>query len=184
MQWRELDGERIYSCSVFDVHRRRRISPEGAEGDFFVLDLPDWVTVVPVLDDSRGRRSFLMVEQYRHGSGRVTIEFPAGSVDPGEPPERAARRELSEETGYRAGKLVALDSINPNPALMNNRTHIFTASGLSLEGEQELDHGEEIRLHLVPVEEVYARMGTGRYDNAIMTAALAFYRRYEEAGRG
>jgi 8-oxo-dGTP pyrophosphatase MutT (NUDIX family) len=181
MKWREKGMEKNFSCPVFDVYRSRRQSPLGAEGDFYILDLPDWVTVIPEIEDERGRTCFLMVEQYRHGSGKVTMEFPAGSVDPGEAPEAAARRELLEETGYLPGRFEALAAVSPNPALMNNATHIYRAADLHPGGEQQLDHGEELHVHLIPAEEVMEKMGTGMYDNAIMMTALAFYLRRTRA---
>ncbi len=184
MEWKEQGAEKVYECPVFDVYRSHRVSPQGAEGDFYVINVPDWVTVVPEIYDKDGRACFLMVEQYRHGSGRVTMEFPAGSVDPGEPPEAAARRELLEETGYRPGSMEALAAVNPNPALMNNASHIYVATELVYEREQRLDHSEEINYHFIPVEEVVAEMGVGVYDNAIMMTALAFYLRRREAVQG
>jgi 8-oxo-dGTP pyrophosphatase MutT (NUDIX family) len=177
MEWKELGADNVFACPVFDVYRSRRVSPVGAEGDFYVLDLRDWVTVIPELTDDEGRDCFVMVEQYRHGSGQVTMEFPAGTVDRGEDAEEAGRRELLEETGYRARSMELLAGISPNPALMNNTTKIYLATDLNLMGGQNLDCNEEIRFHLIPVDEVVRRMGTGMYDNAIMMTALAFYLR-------
>ncbi|MFO7850627.1 MAG: NUDIX hydrolase, partial [Spirochaetia bacterium] len=144
------------------------------------LHVPDWVTVVPLTTDEMGRDCFFMVEQYPHGSGNVTMEFPAGTVDPGEDPYKTAARELREETGYCAGTLTQIGALSPNPAFMSNTTYTFLARDLRYEGEQQLDVHESINIHPVPVDDVRGSMGTPPYNNAIMVAALALYERWEE----
>ncbi len=63
-----------------------------------------------------------MVKQYRHGSDSITLEFPAGMVDPGEDAKETAKRELLEETGYTSQSIVLVGKVNPNPAFMTNIT--------------------------------------------------------------
>ncbi len=177
--WYEKRRRELLSCSIFRITEAERESEGGKRGSFYILEAPNWVTVVPLTRDDKKRRCFVMVEQYRHGSGRGTIEFPAGTVDPGELPEEAARRELREETGYEADTMQEIGVLSPNPAFMSNFTHTFFSEGLKLVGGQQLDTHESIRVHSVPIDEVREKMGTGRYDNAIMLAALALYDRYE-----
>ena len=66
--------------------------------DFHVVEMPEWVGILAVTEHEQ----VLFVEQYRHGCGRVSLELPAGVIDPGEHPLAAAQRELLEETGYAA----------------------------------------------------------------------------------
>ncbi len=176
--WNEIRRRELLSCSIFRIIEAERESEGGKRGKFYLLEAPDWVTVLPLTRDDKGRSCFLLVEQYRHGSGKGTFEFPAGTVDPGENPHETARRELREETGYTADGLKTIGVLSPNPAFMSNHTHTFLAEGLRPAGDQRLDIHESIRVHLVPVEEVQKKMGTGSYDNAIMVAALALYDRY------
>jgi len=178
--WKDLDRKKLHSCRIFDLYEVKRLSPVGRERNFFLLHAPDWITVIPVLKNEKGDECFLMVEQFRHGSSEVTIEFPAGIVDKGEAPEEAAGRELSEETGYSAGRIVKLGEISPNPAFMDNRTHTFAALDLELTGDQNLDDDEFIHFHLIPVSEVQRDMGTGRYSNGVMMMALAYYNRWKD----
>ena len=180
--WKDLDRKKLQRCRIFDLYEVKRLSPVGRERSFFLLDAPDWITVIPVLKNDEGTECFLMVEQFRHGSSELTLEFPAGIVDAGELPEKAALRELAEETGYRAGKMTSLGSVSPNPAFMNNLTHTFAAFDLELTGGQHLDDDEFIHFHLVPVSTVEKEMGTGRYSNGVMMMALAFYNRWLSSG--
>mgnify|MGYP006287635499 CR=1 FL=1 len=178
LHWDETYRSTLLESSIFTVQQIQRRSSDGGEGEFIYLDAPDWVTVVPLLENGEGGRQFIMVEQYRHGSNKVTFEFPAGTIDPGEEPLRAAERELLEETGHTAGELIPLGDVSPNPAFMNNRVHVFLATGLKWHTEQSLDEHEQIRYHFEPVEKVFRQMGSEAYDNGVMVIALEFFNRY------
>ena len=108
--WTTLESEPIQDCRVFSVRRIRTRSPRtGDAHDFFAIDSSDWVNVVPITPDGR----VVMVRQYRHGAGELTLETPGGLVDPGETPAAAAARELLEETGYAADEIVSLGAVSP-----------------------------------------------------------------------
>ncbi len=176
--WSEESREKESSFGIFDVYRVSRVSPEGQRGSFVVVDAPDWVTVIPIVKDSGNEESFLMVRQYRHGSQRVTLEFPAGVVEPGEEPHAAAARELLEETGYSADEVQEIGATNPNPSFMCNRTYTFVALGVEKAGQQALDSHELVEIETVPVAKVIVEMGTEGYDNAIMMSAMAYFLRW------
>lgn len=176
--WNERERKRIFSCGIFDIYKSRRYCEDGQEGDFILLALPNWVTIVPVLEQE-GEDHFLMVRQYRHGSGKVTLEFPAGTVEMGEDPADTAERELMEETGYSAGRIRLAGKVNPNPAFMNNLNHVFIAEDLKLVASQNLDLYERVDTLLVPAREVRAKMGTDPYGNGVMILALWYYERWK-----
>jgi ADP-ribose pyrophosphatase len=114
----------------------------GGALEYFVLELADWVNVVPVTS----ARELVMVRQYRHATRGVTLEIPAGSVKENEVPADAARRELLEETGYAAGNLIHLGTWECNPALQTNRLHSFLGLDVEMVAEPaaELDEGLEV----------------------------------------
>ena len=153
------------------VTERESSGPNGQKGHFIVNEAPDWVTVIPVVDDS-----FLMVRQWRHGEQKLSIEFPGGIVDKGESPEAGARRELKEETGAEAGKLTYLGKVNPNPALFNNHFHVYCAEDLTMTGRQKLDSDEFLNYMKIAKAEVFEKMGGPEYPHALMAAALCLYR--------
>ena len=181
-RWYDEEEREMLSCSIFSIHEKTRRSESGRRGSFYVLHAPDWATIIPLTYDEQGRRCFVMVEQYRHGSAGVTMEFPAGTVDPGEDVVETAKRELREETGFSCDSLERIGAVSPNPAFMDNTTYTFIAENLRHEGEQDLDLHESMHVHVVPVEEVRKKMGEGIYTNAIMVSALALFNRWDRNG--
>lgn len=181
LSWDTHDEKIVYKTPVFDVLEVQRTSRDGRSGSFVSLDAPEWVTVIPWYRNSEGVAYFKMVRQYRHGSEKVTIEFPAGTVDRGEDVKVAGMRELVEETGcVSSTDMVLLGSISPNPAFMNNRVWFYLAQDITCEKEQHLDENEQVDILDIPVAEVLKQMGHGEYDNGIMMIAQGFFLRYAQ----
>ena len=178
--WSEISREKIQDCRIFSLHSSEREAADGRRSTAYMIEASDWVTVIPLLKKEDGDY-FVMVRQYRHGSMEITTEFPAGTLEPGEEAETAAVRELEEETGYRAGRLTWLGSVNPNPAFLTNTSSTFLAEDLVATGVQNLDENEYVDYQLVSVEEVIKKMGSGEYSNGTMLMALMYYLR--ESGR-
>jgi 8-oxo-dGTP pyrophosphatase MutT (NUDIX family) len=170
--WREDGRETAFRSRVFDVTRRRRVeaSPEGRAGEFYVLEAPDWVNVVALTPD----RQLVLVEQWRHGVERTTLEIPGGMVDPGEGALEAAKRELAEETGYSAPAWSRLGVIDPNPAIQANRCHTYLAEDATRAGTARFDGHERCRLVLAPFERVGELVASGRITHALVVVALHF----------
>jgi ADP-ribose pyrophosphatase len=183
LRWKELSRRTIASCAIFDLLAVDRTSPGGQRGEFWILDARDWVTVVPLVRTPEGRQGFLMVRQYRHGAEEITTEFPSGLVERGEDPETAAARELREETGHRAARLTLVSNLRPNPAFMTNRSFTFVAEDLEHDGPPSLDELESLEMLTLPVDEVYARAGTGELVNGMTIVALMEYQRYQAERR-
>jgi 8-oxo-dGTP pyrophosphatase MutT (NUDIX family) len=172
LHWREVSRERLQDCRVFSVSRTLAETPDGsARHPFFRIDSADWVNVIPLT----GRGDVVMVRQYRHGAGAVTLEIPGGMVDAGEDPAAAAARELLEETGYRAERIEPLGSVNPNPALFGNRLHAFVALGAREVAPIRNDAREQTVVEIVPRDALQRLVREGRVDHALVLAALLFF---------
>ena len=167
--WRVLAEDHLQHCKVFDVHRATMASPETGEAHpFYRIESPAWVNVVALTPGDE----LVMVRQFRQGARAVTLEIPGGLVDPGESPEQAAGRELLEETGYRAGRLESLGSINPNPALFGNRCHMQVALDCQPVAAIQNSATEETVVELLPLAELGAAVRAGAIDHALVVAAL------------
>lgn len=175
--WTELERRRLQGYGIFEVEERVSRGPHGKDGRFVVVGAPDWAVVIPALERD-GRRQLVTVRQFRHGSGLPSAEFPGGVVEPGEPPEAAAARELAEETAYRAGRIVKLGSCSPNPAFMANTLHIFLAEELTPLPSQSLDEHELVDVQLEDEAAVLAGLGDPPWSHALMATAAWYYARY------
>lgn len=182
-RWIELGRRLLMDFGIFRAIERENRGPHGKAARFVVLEAPDWAIIVPALERD-GERFIITVRQYRHGMDEVCAEFPGGVVELGENPADAAARELLEETGYRAGRVVHIGTCSPNPAFMNNRMHVFAAESLSTVGMQSLDEHELVDIDIKPEDEVMAAVGQAPWSHALMATAAWYYRRYRESASG
>jgi 8-oxo-dGTP pyrophosphatase MutT (NUDIX family) len=149
--WRRVESKRIADCRVFTVREDLcERAGDKLKSNFFVLENPDWVNIIALTETNE----VVLIEQFRHGAGAITLEIPGGMVDADESPETAARRELAEETGYTSGNLVYLGKSNPNPALQNNRIFHFLALDCRRTVETEFDEHESIAVRLAGLAEI------------------------------
>jgi len=170
--WQCIGSKTGPSFRVFSIRTDTTISPRTGKGhDFYIIESGDWVNVIPLTADHQ----VVMVKQYRHGSGEVTLEIPGGLVDPGDTPEKAASRELSEETGYEAEGWVKIGVVNPNPAIFNNRCYTFVAQNAKKVREPMPDQTEDIEVVLLPVARIPELIQEGEIDHAMVITAFYWY---------
>ena len=129
------------------------------------------MNIIPVTSD----RSVVMIRQYRHGQGQVTLEIPGGLVDPGDTPQEAASRELLEETGYGSEDWAKIGEVNPNPALFGNRCYTYLAQNVKRTRPPSFDQTEDIEEVLLPLQDIPGMIRKGEIDHAIVIAAFSFY---------
>jgi 8-oxo-dGTP pyrophosphatase MutT (NUDIX family) len=145
------------------------VLPNGSElHEFHVVEYPDWACALCVTEDGR----FVMVDQYRHGIGRQSLEFAAGAVDEGENPEEAARRELLEETGYASDDWFPVGTWAPEPSKHTNWAHLFVARSARRVADPESDLAEPLVVRLLGGPELRAAVAAGRMVHGVQLAAL------------
>jgi ADP-ribose pyrophosphatase len=173
--WKLISSRRDASFRIFDLRTDRARSPRtGGVYEFYILESPDWVNVIPVTPN----KEVVLIRQYRHGTKEVTLEIPGGIVESQDTPENAARRELLEETGFAESQLVPLGIVHPNPAFLNNRCHTYLARDVTRVKNQEQDEKEDIEVLLRPLDEIPRLIREGEITHSLVVAA--FYRFYVE----
>jgi 8-oxo-dGTP pyrophosphatase MutT (NUDIX family) len=167
--WTQGPERVLLSTPIFDVCSRDSASTmhPSRSGDFYSLRCPDWVNVVALTPD----RKVVMVEQFRHGLGQMTLELPGGVKEAGESVERACLRELAEETGYRGTSCEIIGRVSANPAIQGN----WVSTGLVRDvtaGPAKPDGMEEIVVHLVPLDTIPTLVRQGTIHHALIVAAI------------
>ncbi len=178
------ESEPLFEGARFRVVRAVEATRDGAEHVREIVRHPGAVTILPWLDDSAqdgGRVCF--VRNYRVAVDKTLIELPAGTLEPGEDPAVAARRELAEETGYRAGQLEWLATFYMSPGILDEKMHLYLATSLE-PGPMALDPGEEIETFLVGWDEALRMARDGRIEDAKTLAGLLHFETFRRKTEG
>ncbi|RMD56634.1 MAG: NUDIX hydrolase [Candidatus Thermofonsia bacterium] len=176
-KWPKLDSQTLGDYRIFTIRQDTRQSPRtGKIHTFFVLDTTDWINVIPLTANNE----VVMIHQFRHGTGDVTLEIPGGMVDPNEDPADSARRELLEETGYTCDDIIPIGVVHPNPAFLSNRCHTFLATNARWQQPPHFDGAEDIAVELFPLSDVPELIRNGRISHALVVAAFSHLDRYQQ----
>ena len=128
----------------------------------------NYSTIVPFIS----RTQILAIKSYRHIVDSVQIEVPSGYIENGESPQYAAIRELKEETGYAAQRIVSIGSYTLDYSMFEQTGNIFVAYDLVREGEQSLGKMETIELTILTINEIRRLLFDGKIINAASIVAL------------
>ena len=167
---KKLRGERVYSGVIVKVELDDAELVNGAVVKREVVMHPGGVGVLPV--DAEG--TAYMVRQFRYPFSRELLEIPAGKLEPGEDPKVCAVRELGEETGFAAGRLVDLGVTYASPGISDEVLHLYLALALTA-GKQHLDEDEFLGVEKWPLEKLYemvlhGEIRDGKTEIAVMKA--------------
>ncbi|QDE67177.1 MULTISPECIES: NUDIX hydrolase [Myxococcus] len=167
--WRRLRRGLEHDFSVARVREDWWADPRtGHEHPRVRVDCADWVNVIAVTPDAQ----LVLVRQFRFGVEASTLELPGGIVEPGEAPERAAARELEEETGYVPGRMVPVGQVHPNPAFQGNVCFNFLALDCVKRHEGRQDAGEDIAVELHPRADLPRLILEGHISHSLVVAAF------------
>lgn len=173
LPWKTLSSKTLYKTRWCTVREDTVQLPNGKIlDDYSVVNLPDVVMVFALTK----KRNVLFVKQYRYGVDKVLLELPAGSYVKGkERPENAAKRELWEETGYRALKLERLSTVNEYPTKDAHSITIYFTENPICEGSNHQEETEDIQVVEVPFEKLdeYIRKGKIAVAGSIAAIYLA-----------
>jgi ADP-ribose pyrophosphatase len=166
-RWSRTSSRYLFQSRWYAVRQDALISPEGEAITYTVVEHPGFVVIVPLLPDRR----VVMERIYRYPLQRVNLECPSGGLD-GEEPERAARRELEEETGYRAGRLIDLGKYAASSGISDEEFSVFLATDVSADGLLRREITEDIEIELIPLAELRAQVLRGEITDAPSALAI------------
>jgi ADP-ribose pyrophosphatase len=169
----QSDEKLLLSCARFRVHEIEIPDRVAGVRKREVIRHPGAVVLLPILDDKR----VLMINNLRHSVGETLLELPAGTIDPGEPPEMTAARELIEETGYRCSKLEKIHEFYSCPGICDERMHLYVATGL-VEGLPDREATEEIENQVLTREEIEEGIDRGLIRDGKTLVGLYAYLRH------
>jgi ADP-ribose pyrophosphatase len=172
-----LSSKVSFKGKVFSVTTDTVIEPGGVESTRDVIRHNGSVVILAVDSSVNPADPTILIErQYRHAAGQFLYELPAGRIEPGERPLAAAKRELIEETGFRARKWSVLVRYYASPGFLSEFFNIFLAQDIR-PGVAQPEPDEKISLHHIPLSELLARIEAGKIlDGKTILSVLLFAR--------
>jgi len=170
-----LSSKTVYQGKVFWVTRDEVQEPGGVTATRDVIRHNGSVVILAV-DAAKNPRDpgILLIRQYRHAADKLLLELPAGRIEPGEKLLAGAKRELIEETGYRAKRWSKLVSYYASPGFLTETMSILLAEGLTA-GEATPEEDEKIELHMTPLSEVLRLIHAGKIQDGKTLIGVLLY---------
>ncbi|HXG01856.1 MAG TPA: NUDIX hydrolase [Candidatus Binatia bacterium] len=167
LPWVTLETRPVYRNRWISVREDLVRMPDGRTTVYGVVSCAGAVGVLPFVDSE----TVLMVRQYRYVARRVTWEMPTGGVHPGESLAEAAQRELAEETGHRAGRLVHVSTFHTSKSVVDETAHLFLGYDLT-PAEVAPDATEFIEVRPLPFAEVLGMVERGEIVDSMTIIAV------------
>ena len=169
----------VFKGSVFDVRRDEIVEPDGLRATRDIVTHSGSVVVMPVFPNG----DVLLVRQFRYAAGEYLWELVAGSKEPNESARAGARRELLEETGYKARRIRLLVEVIPTPGFLTETMAIFSAEGLK-PGPPRPEADEHIEARRFSQSEVLSMVRRGSVRDAKTIVGILYYLRFVAAPSG
>ena len=170
-------SQTVFRGKVFSVARHSVIEPGGVAVVRDVVHHKGSAVILPVLEDGR----VVLIRQFRLAAGRSLWELPAGSLDRGEKPLVGARRELAEETGYRASSWRKLVEFFPSPGILDERMTLFLARNVR-PGEAFPESDERIEVRRFGTRQWEAMIGAGQIRDGKTLVGLLYWKWINSGG--
>lgn len=169
--------ELVFDGVIAKVHKVHLAMGDGKVVQRDFIHYPGAAIVLPVLDDG----GIVLIRNWRFAVDAELYELPAGCLEDGEDPAVCAARELTEETGYTAGRMEKLGGFHTGPGTSDEFIHAYLATELR-SGPQNLERYEEIAVEVRPDEQMRAMVADGTIRDAKTISALALYWLRREVG--
>ena len=177
LAWETLDSRLDYRCPGFDVRRDAVRFPNGTEGEYHSVEEPDAVVVLPFTPEG----DVVVIEEWRQAVERVNRGLPAGSMEEhDDDPEVAVHRELAEETGYEAGTVEHLTSVEPANGFADAVFHYFVARDCEPTAQQDLDYNESISVGTTTLDALLDAARADDLRDGRSAMAVLYYALFEQ----
>jgi ADP-ribose pyrophosphatase len=171
-----------YKGPLFSVYTDKLREPDGTTGIRDVIRHSGSVVILAVDDTDPRKPIVIMEQQYRHAAGQYLWELPAGRREPGESPLAAAKRELIEETGYRAKKWQKLVRYYASPGFLGEWMEIWLATKIT-EGAAQPEADEHIRIVRMPLSDLLKKIQAGKIMDGKTIIGASLYAARRKAGK-
>lgn len=173
LPWETIDEKELLNSPWLKITQESCKLPQGKIiTDFYTIWQPDWVLILPRTVNG----NWIMTKQYRHGTGKVSLEFPAGIIEKGESPLQAAKREMEEEVSFSGGNFYSIGEFPMNPDRHRGRFFVFFADAVESGGSLKPDETEEISVLEISTELLEEKIQSGEMNHPLQIAAYFKYK--------
>ena len=172
-----LSSKVSYKGPLFRVLTEEVSEPDGKQTTRDIIRHNGSIVVLAI-DSSKSRKDPLVImeQQYRHAAGQYLMELPAGKLEPGEDALEGAKRELIEETGYRASHWTKLVRYFASPGFLGEWMQVFLAEGLT-RGQAEPEDDESIDVAAIPLSKILKLIDKGKILDGKTLVSIMLYDR-------
>lgn len=172
-KWELLSEENISPSKWFPLFKQHvKLASGKIIDDYYLAKLGDVAMVIPITPSG----NFIFVRQYKHGAGALTLEFPAGVIEPNQKPEEAAETELKQETGIVSKNILPLAQLKALPTKNAATLYGYYTTNAVITANQDLDETEEIEVVEISEKEVEEKIMNGEINCSDTIALYMIYK--------